>query len=109
MKFAVSAFCTALFTLTSFAVHSETILFEDFEDSTVTYTATPPDNLSDLDANDYFGRFAPDISPLPLNIFYTNIQGNGFYGVQDIDGVPEAPGSLVELNFSGIDLSLIHI
>ena len=92
----------AIFLMTEATV-ADTILFEDFEDDTITYTG--PDNLSDLGGLDWYGRIAPDTSALPPGFAYSNPQGSGFYGVHDTDGVAGGSLSLVQLDFADIDVS----
>jgi len=94
-----------LFCLISGAIFSQTtILFEDFEDAELTYTTSIPDDLSDIAAFDYFGRI-DDTSGLPTSVAYSNPQGLGFYGVQDIDGANSGNVDVLELNWEGIDIS----
>ena len=69
--------------LVSLVSASETIFVEDFEDADIFYTASQADNLTNLDNSDYYGRI--DVASLPDNLNYTNVQGHGFYGVQDIN------------------------
>ncbi len=63
------------------------LFFEDFEDSTIGYIATPGDSLGDAANNNYFGRFAPDTSPEPSSVSLANDQGDGYYAAQDTDGI----------------------
>ena len=79
------------------------ILFEDFEDATITYTATPADSLADIGNSDYYGRVA--FSALPADMVYSNPQGNSAYAVQDIDGALATPTSTITLDWSNIDVS----
>lgn len=88
-------------------VKADTIMLEDFEDSTLTYTG-PGDAFGDLPNDDYYGRFAPDTaSPPSPEVALTNIQGSGFYGVEDSDGATGGGGPLdtVVLLWSDIDTS----
>lgn len=86
--------------ITSFA---NIILLEDFEDGGVTYTSSVNDNLSELTSLDYYGRLQH--SELPSALRYTNLQGDGFFGVQDTDGVAGAFASTVSLVWDNIDIS----
>ena len=83
-----------------------TVLFEDFEDSTVTYVAHPPDFLGNIANSNYFGRIDPG-SGLPGSISYSNPQGSGFYGVRDMDDaiIIGSQLSLITLEWIGIDIS----
>ncbi|MEM8872705.1 MAG: hypothetical protein AAGD32_00465 [Planctomycetota bacterium] len=73
--------------------------------STVTYTPSLPDDLTDTAAGDYFGRFDPSTPALPADAVYSNFQGSGFYGVQDTDSAGSGDVDLIELNWVGIDIS----
>ena len=86
-------------------VQADTILFEDFEDSVVTYTTNVPDDLSDINNFDYFGRIASDTSTPPGAISFANPQGNGYYGVQDSDAANSGDVDTLELLWSNIDTS----
>ncbi len=77
------------FSLASFQTQADTLLFEDFEDSLVTYT-TNISELSDSDM-DYFGRVAPDGIAIGSSIMFTNQQGSGFFAAMDTDGLMGAP------------------
>ena len=101
----LSAFCATLICLTAVpAIHADVIAFEDFEDSTLTYTG-PADALADIAASDYYGRLGNDNATPPASVVYNNIQGGGYYGVQDTDGALPAPLDVIELNWTGIDIS----
>jgi len=94
-----------LFCLISFAAFSQTTIFlEDFEDAQLTYTTSIPDDLSDIAASDYFGRI-DDTSGLPISVAYSNLQGSGFYGVQDPNGANSGDVNLIQLDWTGIDIS----
>lgn len=77
-----------------------TVVFEDFEDSALTYTG-PADSLSDGAARDYYGR--TDLVS-GIDITYSNLQGLKFYGAQDTDGAG-IPLNPVVLNWTGINIS----
>lgn len=83
-------------------IYSATIAFEDFEDSTVGYTTSVADDLSDISNRDYFGRIAPDSSTPPVDVSYSNTQGSGYYGVQDADGANSGDIDDITINFTGI-------
>lgn len=86
-----------------------TLLFEDFEDSDVTYTSSSPDDLSRLASSDYYGRV--EDADLPSNISYGNVQGEGFFAVQDTDGYQVSassdftPVDSLQLNWSNLDIA----
>ncbi|BCX46711.1 endonuclease/exonuclease/phosphatase [Haloferula helveola] len=84
-----------------------TLLLEDFEDSTVGYT-TSISETSD-GSNDYFGRVAPDGISVGTNIVYSNLQGSGYFGGQDMDangtGDPNAAGAQATITWTGIDIT----
>ena len=89
---------------------ADVIIFEDFEDSTITYTSNLADALDDIGNLDYYGRLAPDTALPGAAVSYGNMQGSGYYGVQDTDsavgGGGATPGNdLVELTWAGIDVS----
>ena len=69
--------------LISLVSASETIFVEDFEDADIFYTTSQPDNLTNLDNFDYYGRI--NVASLPDNLNYNIVQGHGFYGAQDIN------------------------
>lgn len=79
-----------------------TLVFEDFEDTTVGYTTNVTDDLSDINNNDYYGRVAA--ADLPSGVSYSNVQGDSFFAVQDTDGATNATDE-VHLNWTGIDIS----
>ena len=81
--------------------HAANLLLEDFEDSTVTYTVSTTE-FSD-GSEDYFGRVAPDGIDITGAVAYTNPQGAGYFGAQDIDG--EVASSQQTLTFTGIDVT----
>lgn len=81
---------------------ADTILLEDFEDATLTYSG-PADAFGDLPGSrDYYGRFAPDTVSTPSGISLSNTQGSGYYAVEDTNGATGGGGSLntVTLNWS---------
>lgn len=91
-----------LMTSASFGANAATqiALFEDFEDSTVTYTTSIPE-FSD-GVGDHFTRVSPATS-LGTFINYNGIQGNGYFTAWDIDG--EGAAATQTLTFSNIDIS----
>lgn len=90
----------------------DVIVLEDFEDALLTY-AGPADVLDGLANNDYYGRLGGGNPTPPASIAYGNLQGTGYYGLQDTDGFyidpdglhPERQVTTVELFWSGIDVS----
>lgn len=91
-----------------------TLVFEDFEDSMVTYVprnvatgAVLPEDISEIIDEDYFGRAAlADFDPADI-VGFTNIQGTRFFAAGDIDGI-NSPSPLnglqqASLNWEGID------
>ena len=81
------------------------ILFEDFEDATVSYVTSDPDELGNISLGDYFGRIAPDTATPPGDISFGNLQGNGYYGAQDTDAAGAGNVDLITLDWTGIDIS----
>lgn len=90
-------FCTTALTSSASAAN---LFVEDFEDSTVGYV-TSTTEFSD-GSEDYFGRVAPDGISISGAVSYSNLQGDGFFGAQDIDG--ERPTSQQTLSLLGIDV-----
>ncbi|HBE70310.1 MAG TPA: hypothetical protein DDW52_19350 [Planctomycetaceae bacterium] len=83
---------------------ADTILLEDFEDATVSYTTNEPDQLGLLGANAYHGRV--DFQDLPGNLIYNNRQGSGFFGAQDTNSASGGSHTdTITLNWTGIDIS----
>lgn len=102
----LGAACACICSLSFSTSHAATLFFEDFEDAAVGYTSSVPDDLTDIDNKDYFGRI--DQYPggaLPADVIYNNVQGSGFYGAQDTDSANSGDIQLITLNFSGIDIS----
>ena len=88
------------------SVQADTILLEDFEDSTLTYTVSVPDDVDELGTRDYFGRLHDvDTGLPPVDVSYSNRQGQGFYGVQDTDGTSSGDIDDITLDWTGIDIS----
>ncbi|OUR94317.1 hypothetical protein A9Q87_01330 [Flavobacteriales bacterium 34_180_T64] len=79
------------------------LLFEDFEDGTITYVSSPTDNLNAIGNNDYYGRI-DNTSGLPGNVSYSSQLGQGFYGVQDSDYANSSNDDIL-LDWTGIDIS----
>ncbi len=79
------------------------ILFEDFEDATITYSPNPTDSLADIANNDYYGRVA--FSALPADKVYANQQGSSFYGAHDIDGALPTSTSTITLDWTGVNIA----
>lgn len=80
-------------------------LFEDFEDATITYSATPADDLTAINFENYFGRIAPDTDTPPTDISFTNSQGSGYYGAHDTDDANSGNIDEIMLNFTGVDIT----
>ena len=80
-------------------------MFEDFEDSTITYTTNDADDLSDISNRDYFGRIASDTATPPGDVSFSNAQGTGYFGVQDSDAANSGDIDVIELTWSNIDTS----
>ena len=76
-------FCFLFIFFFSLATHADVLLFEDFEDSVVTYTTSIAE-FSDGDS-DYFGRIAPDALSIASTIAFTNVQGSGYFAAMDTD------------------------
>lgn len=68
--------------------YADILLFEDFENSTTTYTT----NISEASDNDldYFGRIAPNGLSISTAVTFGNQQGNGYFAAMDTDALPEA-------------------
>jgi hypothetical protein len=102
----LGAACACICSLSFSTSHAATLFFEDFEDAAVGYTSSVPDDLTNIAIKNYFGRI--DQYPggaLPADVIYNNVQGSGFYGVQDTDAANSGDIQLITLNFSGIDIS----
>lgn len=80
-------------------------IFEDFEDATITYTVSVSDDLTDISNKDYFGRISPGTAVPPATVEYTNEQGTGYYGAQDTDGANSGDIQIIELNWTGVDIT----
>lgn len=91
--------------ITSNSSADEIYFFEDFEDAAINYSTSVADNLTDIANSNYFGRIAPDTSSLPSEVIYSNLQGNGFYGVQDTDATSSGDIDNIDLEIFGIDIS----
>jgi hypothetical protein len=100
MKRSLFGFATAAL-LAGAAGHADaaTVLFEDFEDATVTYTT----NVSEF--TDTFGDFftRTDGSNIGSIFEYAGVQGNGYFAVCDIDG--DQPIEPVIQTFAGLDIT----
>ena len=90
-------FC--FFALLFFSVisHADVLLFEDFEDSNITYT-TSFSEFSD-GATDYFGRIAPDNFTVAPTVQFQNQQGAGYFAAMDTDA-PEGSDEDPVVRFS---------
>jgi hypothetical protein len=90
---------TAALTATS-AQAATVLLDEDFEDSTVTYIASPAE-YSD-GSNDFFTRVGPGAGQVGSNYDVSGFNGNFYFAAQDLDAEGTNPSTLT---FSGIDIS----
>lgn len=93
-------------------VHAQTtILFEDFEDSTVSYVyndtvgQATADDFNDIAAEDYFGRFDSDDFTLPADIQYTGTAGTGFFTAHDTDSATSGNIDDIVLDWTGINIA----
>jgi hypothetical protein len=90
------------------ACQNDNLIFEDFEDSTVTYTTTV-NEASDGFYN-YFARY--DGTNIGAATSFNNTQGNGYFGVQDTDAAVSENTPYLQFNnldisgFSSLKLSL---
>ncbi|MGJ8667617.1 MAG: hypothetical protein ACSHW7_14695 [Patiriisocius sp.] len=76
-----------------------TLVFEDFEDASVTYTTSVPEFT---DANsDYFTR--TDGTNIASNVDIAGVEGSSFFGAQDIDG--EVANANQFINFDNLDIT----
>ncbi|WP_299048108.1 Ig-like domain-containing protein [uncultured Polaribacter sp.] len=110
--------------LLSFNFYSQTLLFEDFEDSTVGYIvrneSAPTNPLTSSNAveynlnkpsstADYFGRVSlAEVNNANPSVIINNIQGTRFFGVFDADqsGNPNGTGfDIQSINWFNIDVS----
>ncbi|MEP0262411.1 hypothetical protein [Dokdonia sp.] len=87
------------FTSDSMCPPTGAILYEDFEDDTTNYTSSIPEFSDGF--FDYFTR--TDGSNISGGVSIDNIQGNSFFGAQDIDG--EGAASAQSITFSGLDVT----
>lgn len=103
--FSLLSFVLELIVTPGIAIAKDTILLEDFEDSSITYVADPVDDLLDISARNYFGRIAPDTDTPPPQVEFTNRQGSGYYGAEDADSTFLRPTDLITLDWVAIDVS----
>lgn len=75
------------------------LVFEDFEDATVTYTTSIPEFTDN--GGDFFIR--TDGSDHGAFVSYSNIQGSSYFAGMDLDG--EGAALPLTMDFSGIDIS----
>jgi hypothetical protein len=97
MKKIILPFCSIFFLFSSL-LSQDVLLFEDFEDATITYT-TSITEFSD-GSTDYFIR--TDGSDISSSVSYSNPLGSFYFGAQDIDG--EGAALPVYLNIDNIDI-----
>ncbi|MFC4634302.1 hypothetical protein ACFO3O_10310 [Dokdonia ponticola] len=86
-----------------------TLIFEDFEDSTVGYilrdpaTGTVlPEDTDEIEFEDYFGRVALADFETADMVGFSNIQGTRFFGSGDSDAI-DAPSPLTGLDVTSIN------
>ena len=79
------------------------VLYEDFEDSTVTYVLSS-DEVSD-GAYDFFGRVASDGISVGGNVEYAGVQGGGYFAAMDMD----AEGVTLPATLTWTNLNIIGI
>lgn len=107
-RFSLGLTATALLAGPFGSAHGFTVLFEDFEDATVTYTTNENDDLTDIVNYDYFGRIDSggiDTTPTPGgSVTLGNLQGTGYYGAQDTNDANS--GSVFQLELYFYDLSI---
>lgn len=84
----------------SLAMGTTTVIFEDFEDSTLTYTASPVDDISDIGNRDYYGRVTDAASPAT----FSNVQGLAYYAAEDTDGATHVAATIT-LDWTGFNIS----
>ncbi len=81
------------------ALAQTAILFEDFEDPSVTYTTSVPE-FSD-GSGDFFTR--TDGSNIGSFVQYSNVKGTSFFAGMDLDG--EGATLPLEMTFANVDIS----
>ncbi|QHQ36684.1 Hint domain-containing protein [Algicella marina] len=79
-----------------------TLLQEDFEDATLTFSASAPDDLTDAAARNYYGIVTE--GDLPADISYGGVQGTRYYSVHDTDNATN-PVDSITLTFDTIDIT----
>lgn len=87
--------------LFAFTANGQTVIYTlDFE-TPGGYTTSIPEVIDE--STDYFGRIEYGVdSPNPS---FTNLQGDFYFGAQDIDGISSAPSLPVFLNISAVDIT----
>lgn len=96
----------SLIALLTFTSHSraDIILLEDFENAAQrSYQSNINDALTDIANSDYYGQTT--LTNLPNDIDYKNVQGTGFYAVQDTDGALPQAVDHISLSWLDIDIS----
>ena len=79
--------------------NADLILFEDFEDSNVSYTTSVPE-FTDGSGNFFIRTDGSDYGSF---VSYSNIQGTSYFAAMDIDG--EGATLPVTMTFAGINIS----
>lgn len=80
-----------------------TVLFEDFEDSTVGYSLLPATGEVSDGFGDFYGRVGT--TGLTVGTFYelNNVQDGNFFAAMDTDG--DVPTTVVQLDWVGLDIT----
>ncbi len=81
------------------SANAATLLFEDFEDATVTYTTSTPEFTDGF--GDFFTR--TDGSNIGAFVNYNNIQGSSYFAAMDING--EGASSQQTISFLGVNIA----
>lgn len=101
-RYLLATYFTAMILSTS--VNAEIILLEDFENPAIrSYQTNLADSLADIANNDYFGQI--NAAQLHSDIRYQNLQGQGFYAVQDTDSALPTPDNYLSLTWQSINVS----
>lgn len=91
---------TIAFFLVSEVAIADIIMLEDFEDASVNYSISSPDDFAAVADSDYYGIVNAGTG-LPGDITYANPQGNGFYGAQDTNGpLTTNPVDVIVMDYS---------
>jgi len=98
--------------LISFTSYSQTLIFEDFEDSTVGYILKDESNggtvfnedITEATVEDYFGRIRLSNLANPNTLNFSAFNGSSFFGANDYDGAASYPTTrdIVSINWNNI-------